>query len=119
MRFLSETPPPVASSAVSSGKPWLPSGSLKEAVGEGMAYLGTRDIVRRWVYTPQGARKVMRSRDFPAPCITVNAGHTRIWDAAEIERYEAAHPELKDDWLKVRKVNGYARAVHRGDSSKK
>ena len=91
----------------------------KEAVGEGMEYLGTRDIVRRWVYTPQGARKVMRSRDFPAPCITVNAGHTRIWDAVEIERYEAAHPELKDDWLKVRKVNGYARAVHRGDRPRK
>jgi hypothetical protein len=80
-----------------------------------MQYLGTRDIVRRWVYTPQGARKVMRSRGFPAPCITVNAGLTRLWNAADIASFEEEHPELKDEALKVRKVNGYARSVLKGD----
>ena len=43
-----------------------------------MTYVGLQDIVKRWVYTPQGVRKVMRSRDFPAPSITINVGKTKV-----------------------------------------
>ena len=52
-------------------------------------------------------------RDFPEPQFTVNAGRTKVWYLPDIELYEKAHPELKSEDAKRRKVAGYAIALTR------
>jgi len=79
-----------------------------------MRYAGLTDLFRRWpVYTPRGIRKLIASRDFPAPVHTINAGRTKVWYLPDIERYERAHPELTSEQAKRRKVAGYAIALAR------
>ncbi len=79
-----------------------------------MAFLGFQDLARRWVYTPRGARKVIASRDFPAPAFTINAGRTKVWTMADVNGYETNHPELTSEEAKRRKRAGYAAALARG-----
>ena len=79
-----------------------------------MRFLGFHDLIRRWVYTPRGARKVVAGRDFPSAAFTINAGRTKVWYLPDIETYEQAHPELTSEEAKRRKRAGYAAAIARG-----
>ena len=76
-----------------------------------MRFVGFADLIRRWVYTPRGARKVVAGRDFPAPQFAINAGRTKVWYLPDIEGYERAHPELTSEEAKRRKRAGYAAAL--------
>ena len=79
-----------------------------------MEYLGMSDLVGRWVYTPQGVRKLAKSNGFPKPAFTVNAGRVPVWELPQIEVYEAQHLELFDHRRKLRKQRGYAIAKRKG-----
>jgi hypothetical protein len=72
------------------------------------AYLCIADLVKRWIYTRQGVHKLTRSAGFPEPEIV--AGRTKLWYAADIAVYEAAHPEVTSEDAKHNKVKraGYA-----------
>lgn len=71
-------------------------------------YVGVDDLIRRWVYTPQGARKIIRTRGFPEPEIVANRGKTKLWFLPDIVVYERAHPELTSNTAKLDKIYGYA-----------
>ena len=68
-------------------------------------YLGTADLARRWSYTTRGVRNlILNEPDFPAPAFAVNEGRIRVWTLAEIEAWEARHPETKSDRAKQQKT---------------
>jgi hypothetical protein len=68
-------------------------------------YLGTADLARRWGYTTRGVRNlILNELDFPAPAFAVNAGRIRVWTLAEIEAWEALHPETQSDRAKQQKT---------------
>ena len=75
-------------------------------------YVGIDDLIHRWKqqadWTPQGARKVMHARDFPAPQFAVNRGKTPVWFLPDVAAFEQTHPELKSAAAKHDKVRGYA-----------
>lgn len=73
-----------------------------------MQFLGVDDLIRRWVYTPQGARKITRTRDFPPPQFSINRGKTKVWFLPDVTAYERSHPELTSEEAKHNKVRGYA-----------
>jgi hypothetical protein len=73
-----------------------------------MQYVGIEDLIRRWVYTPQGARKITRTRDFPAPQFAINHGKTKVWFLPDVKAFESSHPELTSEAAKYSKVRGYA-----------
>lgn len=53
------------------------------------ALLGLSDIERRWVYTREGIRQLMRQDpEFPRAVAAVNGGRTRLWLEADIAAYE-------------------------------
>ena len=79
------------------------------------AYVGFRDLLKRWVYTRQGLYKLMRNSEFPAPAFTINQGRTKVWRIPEIEAYEITHPEMKNEESKEQKVKGYLRALRKGN----
>ena len=70
--------------------------------------VGVKDLIRRWVYTPRGARKVIAHRDFPAPEFSVNEGKTPVWFLPDVIAYERTHPELTSEAAKYGKVRGFA-----------
>lgn len=72
-----------------------------------MEILGVADLVDRWTYTRQGVHKLIRSSDFPPPSLVINCGRTKAWRLADIEAYEAAHPETRHETLKQSKIIGY------------
>jgi hypothetical protein len=90
-----------------------PAGGRKEAAA--VNYVGLQDLIKRWIYTRQGVHKLMRSRDFPRPQFTINAGKTKVWYAPDIEGYEKRHPEVTSEGAKARKIGGYARAIQKGE----
>ena len=73
-----------------------------------VAYVGVKDLIRRWVYTPRGARKVIANRDFPAPEFSINRGKTKVWFLPDVAAFESTHPELTSEAAKDSKVRGYA-----------
>ena len=73
-----------------------------------MAYVGFRDLLKRWIYTRQGLYKVLAQADFPPPAFTINGAHTKVWHVSDIARFESTHPELTSENAKARKVAGYA-----------
>ena len=77
-----------------------------------MDYLGFQDLVERWpVYTARGLRKLVRSRNFPAPAFTLNRGHDLVWHEHDIVRFERTHPEMHSEDAKQRKIRGCAAAA--------
>ncbi len=79
------------------------------------ARLGWVDLQDRWShYTRRGLYKVRAWADFPRPVETINRGKVHIWQLADIAAFENAHPELKSNIEKWRKVSGYQRALARG-----
>lgn len=79
------------------------------------ARLGWLDLQDRWShYTRQGLYKVRRWPDFPRPVESVNRGKVRLWNLTDITGFENAHPELKSNADKLRKVAGYRRALRQG-----
>lgn len=77
-------------------------------------YLGVADLATRWQYTPQGVNKLARSKDFPRPAFTLNAGRVRGWVLPDIEAFESQHPEVTSPAEKRRKVVGFYIAVSKG-----
>lgn len=88
-----------------------------------MALLSKRDLLKKWtrppigrgIYTRQGVYKVFHFADFPAPAVTDGAGLTGLWNPADIDAFEAAHPELTSEDAKHNKVKraGYAARLGR------
>jgi len=79
------------------------------------ARLGWVDLQDRWShYTRQGLYKVRAWPDFPKPVESVNRGRVRIWHLTDIAAFENAHPELKSNVDKLRKVAGFRRARAKG-----
>lgn len=78
------------------------------------ALLGLSDIVRRWIYTREGVRLLMRSDpEFPKHVAAVNGGRTRLWLEADVARYEAGRDHLFDPGAKhARGVHFYQRWMH-------
>ncbi|MGO4574119.1 hypothetical protein [Microvirga sp. 2TAF3] len=59
----------------------------------------------RWVYTPQGVRKLIRlDKNFPQPVTEINKGKTPVWLISDIEDYERKRPWLWDDEAKRRRI---------------
>lgn len=77
-------------------------------------FVGTADLAARWAYTQQGVNKLARTKDFPQPAFTLNAGRIRAWSLPEIEAFEEHHPEVTSPAEKRRKVYGYYRATQKG-----
>jgi hypothetical protein len=73
-------------------------------------HLRLGDLARRWHYSKQGVQKLAHHKDFPPPCFSMNGGKIRIWAARDIEKYEGERPELRNEWAKLLKVRGFARA---------
>lgn len=80
-----------------------------------MAYLSVPQLVKRWTRPPQGrgvftrqsVYRVFRFPDFPAPAVADSEGLTKLYSAADIDRFEEAHPELTDadaKWRKIRRA---------------
>lgn len=74
---------------------------------------GQSDLVRRWVYTREGLRQLMR-RDsaFPQPVAAVNGGRTQLWLESDIADYERSRPWLWDQPSKKRRqVHFFIRSI--------
>ena len=79
-------------------------------------YHSMADLARRWpVYTRRGVYKLTRSDNFPAPAITDGTGRIKLWHAADVATYEAAHPEVSSEDAKRNKIKraGYAARLGR------
>jgi hypothetical protein len=72
------------------------------------------DLQSRWShYTRRGLYKVRAWADFPKPVELYDRGRVKLWHLTDITAFENAHPELKSNAEKVRKVVGYGRAKAR------
>ncbi len=68
-------------------------------------YLGTADLARRCSNTTRGVRNlILNELDFPTPAFAINEGRIRVWTLAEIEAWEALHPETQSDRAKQQKT---------------
>ena len=74
-----------------------------------MDLLGKKDLFNRWVYTRQGVHKLVKGHDFPAPYLVANKGRLLAWRECDIEAYEHARPELRDEVAKLTKTRSKAR----------
>ena len=73
------------------------------------------DLQDRWShYTRQGLYKVRKWADFPTPVEVLGRGKVPVWHVTDIIAFENAHPELKSNVEKWRKVTGFQRARARG-----
>lgn len=79
-----------------------------------MQFISVPDLCQRWLYTPQGVRKLVRSATFPPSLFTVSCGRVPVWELSQIVAWEDEHPEVYDPGLKVRKQRGYFRAKMKG-----
>lgn len=80
--------------------------------------LGWLDLQDRWRhYTRQGLYKVRAWPDFPTPVESVNRGKVPIWQLTDITAFENAHPELKSNAEKLRKLAGFRAARAKGRST--
>jgi hypothetical protein len=79
------------------------------------ARLGWVDLQDRWShYTRQGLYKMRALADFPQPVERINRGRVPIWHLTDITAFENAHPELKSNADKWRKIIGFRRARAKG-----
>lgn len=63
------------------------------------------DLVRRWNYSREGLRNLIRfDPNFPEAITSVNNGRTRLWLVSDIEDYERKRPWLSDDEAKRRRI---------------
>jgi hypothetical protein len=72
-------------------------------------YIGLHDLISRWIYTPQGLRKLVRNKHFPSPVFSVNNGKTNVWLLSDIEAYEAKNKSVLNEHAKRQKMLYFAR----------
>ncbi len=68
-----------------------------------MKLLSIVDLRVRWNYTKAGVYKLVKSKSFPKPFMTVSDGKLKLYTEEAIQAYERDKPWLFDEALKQRR----------------